>query len=169
MIKRILLGLLLMPCIMHTMGEEYYACNYEDDQRIVYSLGNPNTDFEQVTYNKKEMGWPELVILHYGSRTLTIGSKSQSVLHAIQAARAMQKNPISRYEDAERIVYSRGNLKTNFEQVTCDKKIKVPELVILHYGSRTLTIGSKSQSVYEELKAAYEKQEQEIEAKVKNR
>lgn len=115
------------------------------------------------------MGWPELVILHYGSRTLTIGSKSQSVLHAIQAARAMQKKPISRYEDAERIVYTRGNPNTDFEQVACDKKIKVPKLFTVHYGSCTLTIGSKSQSVYEELKAAYDQQQKEIEAKVKNR
>ena len=168
--KSILLGLLLAPCVTHTMEEEYYACNYEDGQRIVYSLGNPNIRFQQVTYNKKEMELPKLVTLLYGARTLTMGSKSQSVFNELRAAYQKRKNPISRYEDAERIVYTRGNRKTYFEQVTCDKKEEeLPTLRIRYYGHDTYTMGSSSLSKLEELKAACAQQQKEIEAEVNNK
>ncbi len=73
---------------------------------------------------------------------------------------AMEKERVEKeHEDDELVVYSRGNPEKRFELVAYDQKTKVPELIIFLYGSRTLTIGSKSQSVYEELKAAYEQQQ----------
>jgi hypothetical protein len=175
LMKRILLGLLLVPCVGYAMEsdsdsedsasiEKIYACNYEDDEWIVYSIGNPAKHFKQVKYNKKTKELPVFITLFHGSRTLTIGSKSMYMFGLFKSAYAKIENPISRYEDAERTVYHRRH-----EQVTHDKKTKVNTLVEFFGGKPFYTsIGSSSDSMFDELKVAHAKQQKEIKAIIGN-
>lgn len=53
MIKRVLLGLLLLPCIVHAMEERVHRCVSEDEKVTTYSKGKWGSwQFEQVSYDK---------------------------------------------------------------------------------------------------------------------